>query len=172
MKTALQEKMVRAGRLVVMVVAMACALTTTLAEAQFGGPAKEVNFSAVILPATDKLPARLAITATIDDGWHIYSITQAKGGPRPTKFSFDASGDFEIAGDFTPDKPPKVHVYQDIWPDLNVEEHHGTVVWTAPLKFAAGVNPAGVEITGSVKGQVCNDEQCNNFKKAISAETE
>lgn len=139
------------------------------AEAQFGRPAKQVQLAASILPATNKLPARLAITATIDDGWHVYSVTQPKGGPRPTKIQVTPSSEFEVVGAFVPSTAPVVHVYEDIWPGLNVEEHAGSVTWTAPLKLAPGVDSSRLTIAVTAKGQVCNDQQCNNFKKSLSA---
>ncbi|REJ69916.1 MAG: hypothetical protein DWQ31_02925 [Planctomycetota bacterium] len=141
------------------------------AEAQFGN-ASQVEFSAQVLPATDKLPVRLAITVDIEEGWHIYSITQAKGGPRPTQLLPAASDDYTLAGEFTPSVAPVIHVYEDIWPDLNVEEHTGTVTWTVPLKLADGVDAASLLIEGTVRGQVCNEEQCNNFAKEFEAELE
>lgn len=166
-----RETMTKTRLYLLITLSMVCGtlLVASPAKAQFGKPAKEVKLSASILPATDSQPIRLAITATIDEGWHVYSVTQAKGGPRPTKLQLAESKDYQLAGDFTPSKAPVVHVYEDIWPDLNVEEHSGTVTWTAPLKLASGVNPSSLTVNLVAKGQVCNDELCNNFKKSLSA---
>lgn len=170
MKTAIQQRRNSVRLCAMLLVAIGFATISKTSLAQFGsGPAKEVQLAAKILPASGKLPVRLAITAAIADGWHIYSVTQPKGGPRPTKFSLGDSSDFELVGDFAADTAPVVHVYEDIWPGLNVEEHTGSVTWTAPLKLAAGVDPARLNIAISAKGQVCTKERCKNFKNAFSA---
>jgi len=155
-----------------MLVVVGLVIANTADKAVAETSAKQVSMTAKILPATDKLPARLSITAAIDEGWHIYSVTQAKGGPRPTKFKLEESEDFKLSGDFTADPAPVVHVYEDIWPDLNVEEHTGNVTWTAPLELGSGVDAASLTIEVNAKGQVCNEEVCNNFKATLSAATD
>ena len=47
-----------------------------------------VTATASILPAADNQPLRLSITAEISDGWHIFSLTQAPGGPKRTRIVF------------------------------------------------------------------------------------
>ena len=168
MKTASDEKKTCVRWCSAFLIVLGLAFCTERADAQFGRPATQVKLAAAILPATDKLPVRLAITATIDEGWHIYSVTQAKGGPRPTKLQLVESSDYELVGDFTSDTAPVIHEYE-FWPDLKVEEHTGSVTWTVPLKLGPGVDLAGLTVGVNAKGQVCSDERCNNFKKSLSA---
>lgn len=97
----------------------------------------------------------LAITAKIDKGWHIYSITQKRGGPIRTQIKLPKSDDYKLTGEFKPSPAPKSHVDAEIWPDLPLEEHYDRVTWTAPIEIAAGLDPAGLEISGKVFLQAC-----------------
>src|SRR5665213_776205 len=47
------------------------------------------------------------LKATIDDGWHIYSVYQKDGGPLKTSFAFDPSRDYELNGKLQEPKPIK-----------------------------------------------------------------
>jgi thiol:disulfide interchange protein len=100
----------------------------------------------------------LSVTAKIAKGWHIYSVTQKKGGPIATKIKLDESPILKAAGEFKPTKPPEVHEYPKAWKDLKVEEHHGSVTWKGTIELAEGVDPAKVEILGAVYAQACADQ--------------
>ncbi|MCC7084002.1 MAG: thioredoxin family protein [Pirellulales bacterium] len=100
-------------------------------------------------------PAMLSVTADIAVGWHTYSITQAKGGPVPSRITLVKTEGIKLLGEFKASEAPTVHVYQDIWPNVKVEEHEGKVSWTAPIESDAGVELSKLEITGSLYAQVC-----------------
>src|SRR5262245_29114181 len=65
----------------------------------------------------------LYVTAEMAPGWHIYSITQAPGGPLKTKIKLTPSPAYKLTGEFKALEAPKVHQYQDVWPGVKVEEH-------------------------------------------------
>ena len=100
----------------------------------------------------------LSVTAKIAKGWHIYSLTQAKGGPIASKIKLDESKDFKPPAEYKPTKPPEVRTYPEAWKDLKIEEHHATVTWKGDFAFAAGVDPARLEIAGAVYAQACADQ--------------
>ncbi|HEX5444880.1 MAG TPA: protein-disulfide reductase DsbD domain-containing protein, partial [Pirellulales bacterium] len=120
-----------------------------------------VSVEAVFTAEPDGRTGTLYITATMADGWHIYSITQAPGGPIRTNLKLDKSDRFRLAGDFKPDPAPRKHVDDQAFPGLTLEEHEGAVTWAAPLKFAADVDPQTLKIAGKVYVQSCNAENCN-----------
>src|SRR5687767_6700328 len=61
--------------------------------------------SALAVKAGDKFNAQ--VIARIDEGWHLYSLDQAPGGPIPTRISVPEDQRFKLAGDI--DSPlPKV----------------------------------------------------------------
>ena len=104
--------------------------------------------------------AVLAVTATLEEGWHLYSLEQKPGGPQATKINVAADSPLKLAGPFQPDAAPHKRTIKDVpgWNGLVVEEHAGTVTWRAPL----APNPDGkaAEVHGSVSLQLCRDNAC------------
>ena len=121
------------------------------------GLGSPVSVSAVIEPATAPgQPDVLAVTATIEEGWHVYSLTQKPGGPLPTRIAIAADSARKTAGGFAPDRPPRSHAIDDIpaWKGLVVEEHEGAVTWRAPLARGGG------DVRGTVTVQLCREGAC------------
>jgi thiol:disulfide interchange protein len=106
--------------------------------------------------ATPDAPARLFVTARMAPGWHIYSITQADGGPIRTRIKIEASDAYELLGEFRAISPPE-EKQEGFWndPNLITEIHHDSVTWYAPIRFAPGVDPATLRIEGRVYAQAC-----------------
>src|SRR5262245_23811730 len=50
----------------------------------------------------------LYVTAEMAPGWHIYSITQAPGGPLKTKIKLTPSPAYKLTGEFKALEAPKV----------------------------------------------------------------
>jgi thiol:disulfide interchange protein len=120
--------------------------------------------SVVTLQAQFTAPAagqsgRLWIKATIAPGWHIYSITQPPGGPLATKIEVSPPPGVRLAGQFQSLAAPEKK-QEPAFDNLTVESHHGTVTWFVPLEFAAGVDPAKLEIRGKVSVQACDAQSC------------
>lgn len=104
-------------------------------------------------------PAHLAVAATIEPGFHIYSITQGPGGPVPSKVTVAPSDQYRVVGDFRPEPMPEVHP-EPAFDNLEVEAHKGRVTWVAPLEISEGVNPAELVIEGTLRYQACTDQAC------------
>jgi len=121
-----------------------------------------VQVQAQFTLAKDNKPAQLFLTATVEPEWHIYSTTQQppgpNGGPIKAKIKIDASDQYKLIGDFAPTVEPKRYI--DPGFKIEVETFEGTVIWSAPIEFAAGVNPQDVAIAGSLKYQACNKSGC------------
>ena len=73
--------------------------------------AERVEVSAQIVPQADGGRAELQITAQVQPGWHIYSITQKPGGPKPTRINLLASDRYRILGKFVVAPPATIHHY-------------------------------------------------------------
>ena len=134
------------------------------ASAQFGtglggGGDSKVQVSAQFTAGTGSVPGRLYVTATIQPGWHIYSNTQTGEGPIPTKIKVDEGQGVKVLGRFQAHPAPDEKV-EELFDDLRVESHHGTVVWHAPIQFAAGVAPTNLRIKGAVRAQACSESAC------------
>jgi suppressor for copper-sensitivity B len=125
-----------------------------------------VTWSARYLNGSDD-QARLEVTATLAPSWHIYSMTQAKGGPLPTNISIVGPQGVTATADFTPDREPARSV-SSTYKGLTIEEYEDKVTWTAPLKIPAGF--AG-EIEVKVQGLVCDsvDGRCMRTAETLTA---
>ena len=99
-------------------------------------------------------PDVLAVTARLEEGWHLYSVTQ-KPGPTPTAITV-AAGSRRPAGPFVPDAPPHSRPGDAVpaWKGIMIEEHSGTVTWRAPLEPGSG------GVRGTVRLQLCRETEC------------
>jgi len=89
---------------------LAIAATFTIlnsAEAQILNP---VKWSYAAKNGTGGV-ATIYLRATIDDGWHIYSVNQKPGGPQKTVFSFSKSPDYSPIG--KPVEPKPLSKFED-----------------------------------------------------------
>jgi suppressor for copper-sensitivity B len=128
----------------------------------FGGGGTEENLVSLtgqFTAAGAGQPAKLLLTATIKDGWYIYSITQAAGGPVTSRIKLDPSQQFRVTGDFQTLTPPEKHA-EPVFDNLTIEKHHKVASWSAPIELAAGVDPAQLKITGRLFAQVCDPNNC------------
>ena len=127
------------------------------------GPADNgplVTVSAAFSVDKNGRTGQLAVIARIADGWHIYSITQPAGGPVKSKIKLDKNPALKVSGDFTPSPAPESHIDDLAFKGLTLEEHSGTVTWTAPIELAADADPTKLKITGKLSAQTCRDGQC------------
>src|SRR5580692_7452979 len=60
-----------------------------------------VKWSAVLTPAGIRAGegGQIVVKAVIEPGWHIYSLNQAKGGPKPTTIELADGSALQVAGD-------------------------------------------------------------------------
>ncbi len=123
------------------------------------GEAKKVAVQAQFTAPAGTTPGRLFITATIEPGWHIYSVTQRPGGPIATKIDVTPPPGIGLAGKFQPSVAPDV-TKEPAFENLPIETHHGTVTWNAPIELAAGFDPTRLEIRGKIMVQACDANSC------------
>jgi hypothetical protein len=124
------------------------------------GLGSPVRVEAAIEGGVDGGPDVLAVTATLEEGWHLYSVEQKPGGPKATRIIVAEDSPQIAAGPFRPDQAPHVRTVDDVpsWKGLVVEEHSGKVTWKAPL----AANPTGkaAAVHGTVSVQLCRDNAC------------
>ena len=115
-----------------------------------------VTISAAVEAGGDGKPDVVAVTAKLEDGWHLYAVTQKPGGPLATKITVAADSPRQAAGAFVPAEPPHVRTVDDVpaWKGLPIEEHAGVVTWRAPLAPGSG------DVRGAVRLQLCQDTAC------------
>jgi len=101
-------------------------------------------------------PITLVLTATIDEGWHLYAMTEPPG-PIALTFAIDKSGPFTLAGAITESAPTK-----KFDPNFNVmtEYHETTATFTLPLTIAPETSSWPQTFAVTVMYQTCNDRFC------------
>lgn len=101
--------------------------------------------------------AKLSITAKIDPSWHLYSLTQPPGGPRPTRLSIDESGPFKMDG--TPQQPKPVTEFDPNF-QIDTQTFSNQVTFIIPVMVNADAQPGPQKIVAKVYFQACDDHQC------------
>lgn len=128
---------------------------------QAGQPGK-LTVSARIAAINNQLNQKtLILQAKIPEGYHVYSITQKGGGPIPTKISVNPGVGFKV-GPFFAQTKPKVTPADDPnnYYEMPIEEHAGTVVWTATIETVGSGPTPGTSVSGTITYQLCNSETC------------
>lgn len=95
-------------------------------------------------------------TATIDDGYHLYSVDVPENGPLPTDFIFENQDGFELVGDAVEVTIP-IEEFDDVFElDIKFFEHKATFKQTIKLTSETDQIP----VVGEIAYMVCNDVGC------------
>src|SRR6201996_6753138 len=94
------------------------------------------------------------LKATIQDGWHIYSMTVPDGGPIKTSFTFAASKEYSLEG--KPVEPKPLSKYEKAF-TMNVTYFEKSVVFEQKIKLKS---PNATVVKGQLEYMTCNDKKC------------
>lgn len=123
--------------------------TVCLSMAQIVTPVKWRNS----VKMTDNKNGVVTFTATIEKGWHMYTMNIPDGGPVPLSVEWKNSG-VKLVGSLTPSKAP--HKEND--------KTFGMVLswWTGGVSLSQKFTVTGekYEIGGSITSMACNEENC------------
>ena len=146
----------RARRMAIPVLALAVPAVFAVGEAEAQDP---VHWTAEAASASVAPGGTLtvAVSAVIDPGWYIYSITQGEGGPVPSKVSLAADQPFALAGSVT-GTAPRVKFDRNF--SMEVEVHEGRVAYTVPVEVASGTDAGATEILIRARYQACTNRVC------------
>ena len=111
-----------------------------------------VNWTIVLVDDNTDHPA-VKITATVNPGYHLYSVDNPAGGSMPLKFYYDVKG-CKTVGQTVANKKYTTE-YDDIF-EVDQHFYDGTVIFTQKLQPTAKDFSVNVEI----QGQACNDNGC------------
>lgn len=128
----------------------------------------EANYTAL-----ESYPGRVVVSVQVDLNapWHIYSLTQPKGGPLPTKIKLASSDQLQVVGDWHSDSPPKKSVSQE-FSGVTIEEHDGEVTFFALAKILPeGATAESVgEIEVEINALTCvSDGSCQPLRETLTA---
>ena len=133
------------------ILAIAAALILTIsAYAQIEAPVKW-SYAAKRTSATE---AVVFLKATIQPGWHIYSLNVKEGGPIKTSFDFEKSKDFTLAGKTIEPKP--ISKFEKAF-KMNVTYFEKEVIFQQKIKLKSA---NATTVKGKLEYMVCNDIKC------------
>ncbi len=97
------------------------------------------------------------LRGTIEDGWHVYSLTQKSGGPTPLSVKVDSSPLLSIDSLLTGPAPQKA-----LDPNFGVETetYAGAPEITVPIRVSPEALKSGKPIEVKVRSQACSDKVC------------
>ena len=96
----------------------------------------------------------LQFIASIDETWHMYSLTPVNDGPNPTVFTFNKSADYELIGKTTESKPVKE--FDKVF-EMEVKYFKHTATFTQRIKLKTDKK---ISIKGKLEFQACTEEKC------------
>lgn len=102
---------------------------------------------------TSKNEAVIYIKATIDAGWHIYSVNQKDGGPIKTSFEFMPSKSYRLNGGVT--EPMPLSRFEKAF-DMDVLFFEEAVVFQQKITIKSATSL----VRGKVAFMTCNDQRC------------
>ena len=120
------------------------------AYAQIESPVKW-SFGAKRISNTE---AVVFLRATIQDGWHIYSLNVKEGGPIKTSFTFSSSNDYTAVGN--PSEPTPLTRYEKAF-SMDVSYFEKSVTFQQKIKLKS---PNASIVKGKLEYMTCNDMKC------------
>jgi Disulphide bond corrector protein DsbC len=101
--------------------------------------------------------ATLEISADVQDGWHVYALTQPPGGPAALRITLDENPVAQAAGAASGTAPQKRH---DPSFDLETQFYMHSFALHVPVRVNQQLPVGGRLIPVSVRFQTCSDREC------------
>jgi thiol:disulfide interchange protein len=113
-----------------------------------------VDYAASVKRISENV-VELQVTATMDEGWHIYSVNTSKESMViGTELNIPTSGKYELVGKV---KEPVPHTEYDPNFQEELSYHGGSTTFSQRIKILSSTD---FTITGEFVYQTCNDEMC------------
>jgi thiol:disulfide interchange protein DsbD len=96
----------------------------------------------------------IVFNAAIDEGWHVYSIVPADGGPNPTTITVNKSADYDLVGKVKESKP--IEEMDKVF-DMKVQYFKHKATFTQRIKVKTDKT---FKVSGKYEYQTCTDEKC------------
>jgi hypothetical protein len=98
----------------------------------------------------------IQLTATIQQGWHLYSQSQPKDAiAQPTSFTFNKNPLIEFDGKVK--EEGNLEKFKDKELDISANQYSNKVVFTQKVKLKG---KAKTNVTGKLTYQTCDDAKC------------
>ncbi|MFI3248448.1 MAG: cytochrome c biogenesis protein CcdA [Rikenellaceae bacterium] len=113
----------------------------------------QVEWSAPMVEGLDGSSYRIYVTATLDEGWHMYDMEVREGGPNATTFSFETNDDFKLIGEV--ESVESAILKQDEMFGIEIGYYEDSVTFTQDVDVEGGA-----EVKFVVEWMLCNDMSC------------
>lgn len=143
-------------RLAMVVAVIAASVMPSVAQFSLGksGIIDPITWKATV-EGNSTSTATIKLTATIESGWHLYSLNLPEDGPNSTAIDFEYPAGVSADGPLTPSRKP-VEKYDEMF-SLNLSWWENSVTFTQKVKIAdEKTHTVGI----TVYYQGCNDETC------------
>lgn len=97
----------------------------------------------------------LKITATIEEGWYIYSQNLDEGGPIPTSFEFEENRDVVFLSEEITEIGEAKTGFDKLF-EMEITKYAEQLIFEAPLKITG----SAATITGSLQFMACDKSRC------------
>lgn len=121
-------------------------------QAPEGEILEPVKWTATVQPAGDGL--QVVFTATVDDGWYVYSTESFGDGPIPTGFDLAEGAAARWTAAIVEAGAGMVDGHDEMF-DIRVRKYRGKVTYTVPLDHAGQDTVVGV-----INYMTCDDKSC------------
>ena len=122
----------------------------TISNAQMLNPVKWTKS----VKMTDSSHGIITFSASIDNGWHVYSNDTPAGGPIPLSVNWNTLDGVKLDGGLKPSKAPQT--FDDQIFEMKVRQWSGGVTLTQKFTTTA----TKYSIDGEIRYQGCNDQGC------------
>jgi len=95
--------------------------------------------------------------ATIEEGWHLYSPEQSKGGPIPTRITVPEGAIFRLSGEI---ESPLPQVIFDPNFNMDTQFYENEAVFVLPIEISKDAPSGRAVLSVSTFFQTCNDHTC------------
>jgi len=106
--------------------------------------------------------------ATIEEGWHLYSPEQSKGGPIPTRITVPEGAIFRLSGEI---ESPLPQVIFDPNFNMDTQFYENEAVFVLPIEISKDAPSGKATLSVNTFFQICNDHTCLP-PKAVKVNTE
>jgi DsbC/DsbD-like thiol-disulfide interchange protein len=124
------------------------------------GPIQPVKWSSAVFPKGPVKPGNkvaIELSAEVQDGWHVYGLTQVSGGPIPLRVSVDENATAQAVGATSGTVPVKKH---DSSFNLETEVYTHLFSIHLPVQVKEHVTAGDQSVPVSVRFQACSDRTC------------
>ncbi len=117
-----------------------------------------VTWSAPATLVRTRSPGTVSVRvhASLIPGWHIYSMTQKPGGPKPLTFALEKAPGFSLG----PVSGPKPENKYDAEFRMNTEVYSGDADFVVPVRWAKPLARGDTELKLIVRYMACSDKLC------------